>query len=211
MRARLPSCRSYLLNETERPDNRLEKSVRGAKRRSTEKNLRAGQQREKESRKDAGWEGGDDKSNAAFNYGPISAPSSRCAPLERILLKRCASPGCCVYCQVCASDYRFAYLFLLVFLPGVSALRVAEPAGPVVKKLSRASASGKNTRTSRLRLLIAEARDLPTREPCSPRRTICAWRTERSSVMDRGVRAIFSCTSATALDVYQSEFMPLPY
>lgn len=39
------ACRSYLLNEAEQPDNRLameEKSVRGAKRRSTEKNLRAG-------------------------------------------------------------------------------------------------------------------------------------------------------------------------
>lgn len=102
MPARLPArCRSYLLNEA---DNRF------ATRRSQSEIDREKPMSQRRERGPGGHRrGDDDKSDAAFNYGPISAPSSRCAPLERILLK--AMPFSRVYCQVCASDYRLAYLF----------------------------------------------------------------------------------------------------
>lgn len=170
MRARLPArCRSYLLNEAERSDNHL------ATRRSQSRARRGDRPRktyepaasERGSRRAP--EGDDDKSDAAFNYEPISAPSSRCAPLERILLKRCPSPALLSSMRigVIVSRISFARVSRLS-APRALLRRAPSLARPVVKKLSRASASGKNTRTSRLRLLIAEARDLPTRVPCPP-------------------------------------------
>lgn len=90
MRARLPACRSYLLNEAERPDNRLaaRRSQSMARRSNRPRKTYEPASGDGKGSSSSGTEGGDDdKSNVAFNYEPISAPSSRCAPLERILLQ----------------------------------------------------------------------------------------------------------------------------
>lgn len=178
----------------------------------------AGRRRRKASR----WKGhrrrDDDKSNAAFNYGPISAPSSRCAPLERILLKRDARFSrvprllSSMRRRIIVSRICFARVPRLSPARRSSApRRCAGPARLVVKKLSRAErVRQKHANFSFTIINSRSARSSHYSEPCSPRSSDLRV-ARRSSVMDRAVRAIFSCTSATAPDVYQSEFMPLPY
>lgn len=96
----------------------------------------------------------------------------------------------------------------------------ARPLVVVVKKLSRASSRpGKNTQTSRLRLLIAEARrtllSLSLSSARAHSRCISPRVRDRAARRRRKFRdgsrngscVIFSCANAIALDVYQSGFI----
>jgi len=196
MLARLPACRSYLLNEAERPDNRL------AARRSQSMVRRGNWPRKtyepaSGNEKRSSW-GGTEGGTIKITWLLIT---------DRFQHRR---PAARFWSEYYYSTMRFSRVLRLLssmhiglssrisffffhFSPAI--LRALRPiAGLIIKKLSCAKrVRQKHANFSFTIINSWSARSSHSRAVCSPLERSARGAAERSSVMDRAVRAIFSC------------------